>query len=131
MIHREAYCLMKYRSDDGAEEEMLWNSRDGVTPFIITSKTGKKMSHVEWNKDTYITDFDPPIGTRIFVDATLQLVKPELEKYIERIWNKGARDHFGTRERAYKILLDDWLKPGAPWIVTVDKDVKEKINATS
>jgi hypothetical protein len=119
MMHREAYCLMKYRTDDGSEEEMLWNSRDGVTPFTLNSKSGKRMSHVEWNSDRFDPNFDPPPGSRIFVDATLQLVKPELEKYIDRIWNQGARETFGTKAVAFKRLLDDWLREGAPWVITV------------
>lgn len=36
-LHKEAFCLMLYRGVESGEEEWLWNSRDGVTPFIIWS----------------------------------------------------------------------------------------------
>jgi len=39
--HAGAFCLMTYRADDGTEEEQVWNSRDGVTPFVITLRSGK------------------------------------------------------------------------------------------
>lgn len=124
MEHREAFCLMKYRSDDGSEEEMLWNSRDGVTPFCIRSRNGEKMmSHVEWNKDTFIIDFDPPPGMRVFVDATLDLVTPDLEAYIEKFWHQGMRKTFGNKDTAFCKLLPDWLHGGkAPWIITVPSE---------
>jgi hypothetical protein len=49
--HAEAFCLMTYRSDDGTEEEVIWNSRDGVTPFTIALRSGKPASHVDWGAD--------------------------------------------------------------------------------
>jgi hypothetical protein len=33
--HREAFMLMTYRTEGGAFEKKIWNSRDGVTPFIV------------------------------------------------------------------------------------------------
>ena len=33
--HAEAFCLMKYRCEKCGQAEVVWNSRDGVTPFII------------------------------------------------------------------------------------------------
>lgn len=33
--HAEAYCLMKYKCEKCGKTEILWNSRDGVTPFMI------------------------------------------------------------------------------------------------
>lgn len=120
--HREAFCLMLYRSDDGLDEETLWNSRDGVTPFMITTPNGKPMAHIEWNRDICIPDFVPTPGMRIFVDATLDLVTPELKKYVERIFSEHAGGYWDTPEEAFNALLPDWLREGSPWIVTVKFD---------
>ncbi len=116
--HGEAFSLMKYRSDDGTEEEILWNSRDGVTPFMITSKSGKKMSHVDWSNDVYAPHWKPPIGMRVFVDATEELVRESLLSYVEKIFTEHAGGYWKTREEAYDALLPNWLHDGhAPWII--------------
>lgn len=49
--HQEAYCLMQYDADDGTETEVVWNSRDGVTPFGITLRSGKPATHARWGED--------------------------------------------------------------------------------
>jgi hypothetical protein len=69
--HGEAFCLMLYRDTHSRREEWLWNSRDGVTPFVIRSASGQReMRHDEWFRDTRAPWFIPPIGSRIFVDLT-------------------------------------------------------------
>ena len=118
MNHPEAYCLMTYSTDDGSEKETLWNSRDGVTPFCINSaKTEKAMNHVAWNMDARKFDFVPPVGMRVFVDATRELVEPWLREFIEKNWPMNG--YFKTKEEAFEALLPEWIKPGSPWIITV------------
>jgi len=119
-IHKEAFCLMTYAADDGSETETLWNSRDGVTPFGISSVSGKSMHHVDWQEDKYCPDFVPPPGMRIFVDATLELVTPELNKYVETIFSEYEGGCWKTRQEAFDALLPGWLYNGeAPWVITV------------
>jgi hypothetical protein len=64
--HAEAFCLMTYRSDDGTEEEVVWNSRDGVTPLVITLLSGQKATHVNWSADRPHPDHKPQHGERYF-----------------------------------------------------------------
>jgi len=116
-LHGEAFMLMRYRSDDGTEDEILWNSRDGVTPFTITSKSGKVMRHIDWPNDRRAVDFKPTAGMRIFVDATEELMRDSLVRYVEKIFTEHGGGYWSTREEAYAALLPSWLKPGAPWIV--------------
>ena len=121
-LHGEAFCLMKYQTDDGTETETLWNSRDGVTPFMLLSKTGKKMSHIDWRSDKCVPDFKPPSGMRVFVDATRELVTPELNEYVDQIWddpNYPASKQWVTKQECFDALLLDWLHDGeAPWVIT-------------
>jgi hypothetical protein len=35
--HKEAFALMLYRGEKPGRVETMWNTRDGVTPFIISS----------------------------------------------------------------------------------------------
>jgi hypothetical protein len=119
--HKEAFCLMQYRSKDGTESEQIWNSRDGVTPFGVLSRNGKQMYHVEWNNDEYDPYFVPPSGMRIFVNATRELVTQALTKYVEKIFTEHGGGYWRTREEAFEALLPDWLKDGtAPWLVVTE-----------
>lgn len=52
--HAEAFCLMTYRADDG------------VTPFVITLKSGKTASHVNWAADVRRPDHVLAPGERYF-----------------------------------------------------------------
>jgi len=69
----EAFCLMRYRCETCMHTEILWNSRDGVTPFSITcpecEKAGRPltlsnglMSHVDWDQDLCYPDYLPGKG---------------------------------------------------------------------
>ncbi len=68
--HAEAFCLMTYRTGDGTEEERIWNSRDGVTPLLITLRSGRTAMHVDWRSDRPDPDYQPPVGSRIFVSMS-------------------------------------------------------------
>lgn len=65
--HGEAFALMLYRDDTTGREEWIWNSRDGVTPFGVEG-----MKHADWFRDVRAPWHLPPIGSRIFVDLTVE-----------------------------------------------------------
>ncbi len=81
--HAAAFCLMTYRADDGTEEEQIWNSRDGVTPYVIRLRSGKTAAHVDWRNDRRMPDYEPPAGSRIFVDLTEERARAHARKYAE------------------------------------------------
>lgn len=116
--HPEAYCLMKYRSDDGLEEELLWNSRDGVTPFTITLKSGKVATHVDWQLDTRTrVDFKPPIGMRYFTDHTEATAREAATRNVDRWWEHDQypmNRSFPDRDSAIQALMVDYI--GTPTI---------------
>lgn len=103
MNHVEALCLMKYAAVkievDGfkqgrvtvgtaTEIEWIWNSRDGVTPFIIQAFTGAEMKHVDWHEDAFLPNYVPLVGSRAFVGAPSE---PELITITEEMRNEFRR----------------------------------------
>lgn len=83
--HAEAFCLMIYVADDG-EREVIWNSRDGVTPFMLQLRSGKEARHINWPGDRRVPDHRPQPGDRVFVDLTR-------DKH-RALWLARAREHF-------------------------------------
>jgi hypothetical protein len=123
--HGEAFCLMTYRSDDGTEEEIIWNSRDGVTPFVITLRSGKEARHIDWQRDRRVPDHTPPAGTRIFVDLTDDAARRYAAANAERFFAEDdppglAREQYGTVEAMAAHLAAGYLsRPGTPDLVEV------------
>jgi hypothetical protein len=118
--HSEAFCLMKYRSDDGTEEEIIWNSRDGVTPFVITLPSGKTASHVDWHEDRRVPDYKPPVGSRMFVDITEEHARTSAEHNAAAWWEQTiAKDMYPTREDMINALTASYYQPGAPYLIEV------------
>ena len=103
-VHGEAFRLMTYRADDGSESEVIWNSRDGITPFIVTLRSGKQATHIgPWKSDPYRPDYSPPPGSRMFVDLTPERMRSIQQANVERWWDDPelgpqAQRRFGTVE---------------------------------
>lgn len=128
-VHGEAYCLMFYECDEGCCHELIWNSRDGVTPFVISSRRGHQMMHTNWGLDVCIPEHKPCRGERIFVDATEKLVAPKARLHVDLFWNPRAghkmmQETFKTKDEAVKFFIKDWTKPGSPWLLEVEENVK-------
>jgi len=72
--HIEAFCLMIYKCESCNTIEILWNSRDGVTPFTINCRQCNGMaSHNYWAMDVRIPEYKPFEGQRIFVDSQYEI----------------------------------------------------------
>jgi len=105
--HKEAFCLMKYQDLATGEIEWLWNSRDGVTPFIIRHKDGKTTSelrHVDFHEDAFIPNFVPPISSRILTD---------------KIGFDPSKDDFNLSVITVTLHINDAFKQQAmltPWV---------------
>lgn len=119
--HPEAYCLMKYASRDGLIVEWVWNSRDGVTPFGIQSRDKTtELYHVNWEYDRRMKDYKPLPGERIFVDATVELMTPYLNDYIEKFWehpDNAMKNYYPSKQAAFDTLMKEWAAPGTPYIM--------------
>jgi len=115
-VHGEAFAVMKYRSEDG-EEELLWNSRDGVTPFCITLKSGKEARHVDWADDKHCHNhmIHMRAGDRYFADLDPESALAAAEANVERWWEHpeypmSAR--WATKEDAARDLAKGYVGDG-------------------
>jgi hypothetical protein len=109
--HPEAFCLMTYSDasengeakKEGTVFELIWNTRDGVTPFIIGSKAERRedrieLKHYRWGNDLAIPYFIPPVGMRVFIDGETS-GSPAIATVTQEIRNKIA-DALGPHLRA-------------------------------
>jgi hypothetical protein len=138
--HAEAFHKMQYRDEVTGEIEWIWNSRDGVTPFVIDSRAGNDANHIKWQEDVYLPDYRPTRGERIFVDATPHLpeVRSAARKYVNEYWDKESKGEAGEipfppmrevltkpsgaqmpKDEAVDFFIVEWTKPGSPWLVEV------------
>jgi len=128
--HREAFCLMKYRDKEG-NEEIIWNSRDGVTPFCVVSRQGHMAEHVDWKEDVRNEDYDPPPGSRIFMDLTLEDAIADKRALVERFWDNEMTPMsalFPSKEAAVADLANaEMASAGAPILVEVNEAVRAQI----
>jgi hypothetical protein len=97
MKHAEAFCLMTYRCSSCQKEEELWNSRDGVTPYVIDCRYCKgEATHVNFGSDKFLPNYKPFKGQRIFIDMS--------EKRKKKIAEKRFTQSQGT---PYAIPIED------------------------
>jgi hypothetical protein len=126
--HGEAYRVMTYASDDGTERELIWNSRDGVTPFVIRLRSGKEAKHVDWDGDRYAPRHKPAPGDRIFVDLTSERAREIAAAQAQRAWDdpgdfgEHTRVTYDSTEQLTEVLTHEYARPGAPDLVTVRED---------
>ena len=135
-LHGEAFALMKYATKDGAVVETLWNSRDGVTPFILHSVDGKhELSHVDWQGDRCAPSYVPAIGSRMFVDLTKERMLEFKREFVELYWDAEGeyklKDHpelgpLGKEGTAIRLAYDEW-QDGQPDVAEVTQEVLDDL----
>ena len=114
--HREAYCLMTYQCQRCERTEQIWNSRDGVTPFITTcyiEGCRGESQHINWHEDIQIPEYKLVSGQRFWRDGTYEeareiirrrvMSNPQYipagitpEDYVDRITNSSGAGEFST-----------------------------------
>lgn len=107
--HKEAFCLMTYRSLDGSITERVWNSRDGVTPFMILSKCKKhEMEHVSWEDDKCTPEHSLKDGERYFTGVDREYQECWIDSMIEKYWsNERFKEIYESKENARKLLATE------------------------
>lgn len=116
--HVEAFKLMTYRCKSCGFTEILWNSRDGVTPFCVTCpKCGKlDQEHINWRGDVYAPEHIPESGQRIFIDFPESLKVVTARRRIQSA--KGTK--FEVPPERYDETMKDIIasfQPGEPYII--------------
>ena len=113
---KERFALMQYQDEVTGKIEIIWNSRNAVTPFFITSPDGNSSKHINWHADIYSPNHVPKVGDRIFVNATLENVRPSAIKYVETYWEHPDYPMKGnvaeTKEEAIDFLCKEWVGNG-------------------
>lgn len=100
--HVEAFAIMQYAPKDaGIKSVFIWNSRDGVTPFVVYID-GIEFHHVNWQQDRYSPNYRPMAGDLIFRDCTEDEAKLFAERRIEQF--KETKFYPKTQEDRTKAL---------------------------
>lgn len=121
--HKEAYCLMLYESKDGKVKETIWNSRDGVTPFMIQSKDGVMLQHKDWAHDKITPNHVLKSGDRYFADMEKDRAKFLAKRWCDRFYKKSPVKKMYSREEYEFILTKEYYGDGHnPTILEAGKD---------
>lgn len=113
--HAEAFMLMNYKCEKCGEIEIIWNSRDGITPYMVKCHSCKgRKRHVLFDADKYKPDHKLKEGQRYFYTPTLKEVAVNARKVY-----KDNKDIMG--ERTEKDWVEQTVelyrrRPGEPAI---------------
>ena len=122
MLHPDAYKILVYEDEKTGELESIWNSRDGVTPFTIPSRTGGGISDHRYSAglEHAYPLFVPPLGMRVFVAMSESRAMYIAAKQVSERWDSGMSDSFSSRDQAIKVLTASIYQDGeAPDLVEV------------
>lgn len=91
--HAEAFRRMQYRCEKCGQIEWVWNSRDGITAFIVNSRCCDVAApHINWQEDQYLPDYEPLPGERFWRNGTpdeaLAITRKRVESIPVAIWDK-------------------------------------------
>jgi len=136
----DAFRLMRYEGA-GGRREWIWNSRDGVTPFVVPAMDGGELTHGNWHLDRYEPHYVPAVGSRVFVDATEESMRPEAEEYVEKWWDDAQvpmREHpvFAPlgKQGAVEHFVHEWISAWgghSPHLVVVTPALHAQFKARS
>lgn len=120
--HGEAFCVMEYQCEGCGKKESLWNSRDGVTPFVVGCTDCKgEMRHCNWGGDRCDPDYVPKPGQRVFIDLAKEVNEIYCKIRVDRFWdhpNHLMREMFKNKSEAVDKLSED-MHEGEPFIITI------------
>ena len=110
--HLEAFCLMQYACKCG-HNEIIWNSRDGVTPFAMTCPSCGEadLHHVNFRGDVYAPHHQPHFGQRVWIAMTEERATALATRRIAEIKKRHGDD---LTDRLPWIVQDYWRNGEAP-----------------
>lgn len=125
--HREAFCLMKYRCQPDhhhqrpscGHQEIVWNSRDGVTPFggCCPSCGGTQWLHVDFAGDVYAPDHQLHRGQKFWRNGTLDEWRAAFAQLVAT-WPEGwdADKPAGWRHAHVAQSAKEAFEKRQPWL---------------
>lgn len=128
-------CVGSRRDDGCGQGEMVWNSRDGVTPFIISCRfCGSEAKHIQWQQDVYLPNYEPPVGSRVFVDLDPEKALELAWQRVEQYWDHPEypmRGRYSSKEEIAQILAKEYYDDGGqPHLIEVTPDVARWLSHT-
>jgi hypothetical protein len=150
--HGEAFALMKYQNKVTGRVEWLWNSRDGVTPFLIDDplcpeghreryrqrQANKNfdprkepdpglLAHADWHEDAFVPNFVPTEGTRMFMswsDAPPAYREAVGERWTAYVAEVKASGDVSAEHIAGLLLGEPYdMKPESPCVIVVTEEL--------
>ncbi|MCK4957813.1 MAG: hypothetical protein KAT00_00400 [Planctomycetes bacterium] len=120
--YAEAWKIMHYVCEVCGHHEILYNGRNGVTPFMIGCGRGPERcngsaQHDQWSKDYLSPQFRPLIGMRVFVDLTQEEFEESARRRIESydaVLALQFIERFGSKEAGIKEIIESGFSEGAP-----------------
>ena len=132
--HAEAFAVMRYRCGTCRTEEIIWNSRDGVTPFCVDCRMcGLLAEHVEWSRDRRDPLHDSAPGDRYFRDGMHEEARAILRERLRRCEGTPYEVPEDEWEDVIAATLPQEFRPGWPKLVVrgSDQDTLSPPNAMS
>jgi hypothetical protein len=115
--HPEAFCLMMYQCERCLSAEVIWNSRDGVTPFIISCRIcSGPAKHEDWQHDQRAVEYTPFPGQRVFITMPESLRLPLARWRVFLATGTEFAVPAGQEHHAIKELAGSF-KPDEPWLI--------------
>lgn len=118
--HGEAFMLMTYKCSCCGHQEIIWNSRDGVTPFGTSCPSCGRLDlmHVSWHADTFAPEHKLHKGQRFWRDGTADEAEAIMRRRIDQAKGskypipqshidsliKMARDQTGEFQKGWPML---------------------------
>ena len=118
-LHADGFALMWYACACG-HRERIWNSRDGVTPYVVPCPScgASSLTHVDWHDDQTRPTYTPHEGQRVFVDMT----RAQAEQIVARAFLRLGLDQAHPR---FESSVDELLghASGSSPLVAVAGDI--------
>ncbi|WP_342049919.1 MULTISPECIES: hypothetical protein [unclassified Cupriavidus] len=110
--HVEAFCLMQYACPCG-HAEVMWNSRDGVTPFSLACPScgQANLHHVKFRGDVYAPKHVPHDGQRVWVAMTEERATSLAIRNVARVKRESGVDYTA---RVPSLVTSYWQEGQAP-----------------
>lgn len=123
-LHAEAYCLMTYEGTTSGRRVIIWNSRDGVTPFY-THIGGEEYKHVDWCRNNRpLPHYVPAVGDIIFLDLTLEKAREYRREYLKQRPGAQLAD-FSVEETVEHLAVEDFQDGHQPDQAVVTQEMHE------